>query len=378
MLPGIAATPGRDLRIDFLRGLALLAIFIDHVPWNPLSKFTPQALGLSDAAEAFVFMSGIVCGIAYSKVLLSRGWGAVWGKVLKRCGQLYLANLLMLAACVVIAWISRGRGPGGEEYGRFFTDAGPAIRDAVLLRFAPGLTQVLDLYMIMLLVLPVGLWLLHGKGGRKALLAVSLVVYVGAQCSLIRVSESRGSWNFNPLAWQLLFFAGVALRRPAGAGEVVAKSAERLASEGRLAWAAVVALVTILMAMHVEPASASGGLRASLSVSADQVFTMSGKSMLEPLRAAHFLLVAYACAILIPRRASFFHGPIGRMLITTGRHSLPVFVLGGVLSYAGGFLVDRAGLTTLAFVAVNVGGMAMLVVFARRLEKRAKARVVRG
>ena len=231
-------------------------------------------------------MSGIVCGIAYSKVLLSQGWGAVWGKVLKRCGQLYLANLLMLAVCVGIAWISRGRGPGADEYGRFFTDTRGAIWDAVLLRFAPGLTQVLDLYMIMLLLLPVGLWLLHGKGGRTALLAVSLIVYVAAQCSLIRVSESRGSWNFNPLAWQLLFFAGVWLRRPAGSGEAGAKSASRVASEGRLAWAAVVVLVMILMSMHVEPASASGGMRASLSVTAEQVFVMSGKSMLEPLRAA--------------------------------------------------------------------------------------------
>jgi hypothetical protein len=72
-LPVATASSARDLRIDFLRGLALLAIFIDHIPWNPLSRFTPQALGLSDAAEAFVFMSGIVSGIAYSKVLLSRG-----------------------------------------------------------------------------------------------------------------------------------------------------------------------------------------------------------------------------------------------------------------------------------------------------------------
>src|SRR3954447_8726570 len=84
VLPASAAG-GRDVRIDFLRGVALLVIFVDHIARNPLSAFTPQALGLSDAAEAFVFMSGIVCGIVYSKALLTRGWGAVWGKVLKRC-----------------------------------------------------------------------------------------------------------------------------------------------------------------------------------------------------------------------------------------------------------------------------------------------------
>ena len=83
--------------------------------------------------------------------------------------------------------------------------------------------------------------------------------------------------------------------------------------------------------------------------------------------------MAYACAILIPRRAAFFDGAIGRVLVTTGRHSLPVFVLGGVLSYAGGFVVDRAGLARLAFVAVNVMGVAMLVVFAWGLEVAARA-----
>src|SRR4051794_6201099 len=105
-----AAESERDVRIDFLRGVALLVIFVDHIPRNPFSNFTPQALGLSDAAEAFVFMSGLVCGLVYSRTLLSKGWATVWSKVLKRCGQLYLANLAMLAACVAVAYVAHGRG----------------------------------------------------------------------------------------------------------------------------------------------------------------------------------------------------------------------------------------------------------------------------
>jgi hypothetical protein len=362
-----AGGSARDVRIDFLRGLALLFIFVDHIPLNPLSAFTLQALGLSDAAEAFVFMSGIVCGAAYSKTLLARGWGAVWGKVLKRCGQLYVANLVMLGASVAVAAAWHGRGPHGGEYDRFFTDTAGAVRDAVMLRFAPGLMQVLNLYMIMLLVLPAGLWLLHGRGGRGALVVASLAIYAAAQCSLIRLPYGWGSWNFNPLAWQVLFFAGVSLYRR---GPAVGTSApvSRRAGGGRLAWAAVVALVAICMAMHVEPVWGAGGPRASLSVCGDRVFAMSGKRMLEPVRAAHFLLVAYACGALLPRRSAMFDGVVGRALVVTGRHSLPVFCLGGVLSYAAGFVVDRAGLAAAAFVAVNVCGGVMLVMFARGLE----------
>jgi hypothetical protein len=31
---------GRDVRIDFFRGLALYIILVDHIEFNPLSKLT--------------------------------------------------------------------------------------------------------------------------------------------------------------------------------------------------------------------------------------------------------------------------------------------------------------------------------------------------
>ena len=62
----------RDLRIDFFRGLALYMIIFDHIPGDPLSKFTYARLGFSDAAEIFVFLSGVSCGIVYSRVLSRR------------------------------------------------------------------------------------------------------------------------------------------------------------------------------------------------------------------------------------------------------------------------------------------------------------------
>jgi hypothetical protein len=43
--------PPRDLRLDFFRGLALIFIFIDHIPENILSYFTLQAVSSFDAAE---------------------------------------------------------------------------------------------------------------------------------------------------------------------------------------------------------------------------------------------------------------------------------------------------------------------------------------
>ena len=41
---------GRDHRIDFFRGLALIFIFWDHIPHNPLAELTVRNFGFSDAA----------------------------------------------------------------------------------------------------------------------------------------------------------------------------------------------------------------------------------------------------------------------------------------------------------------------------------------
>jgi len=57
---------GRDLRIDACRGIALWWIFLDHIPNNVGSWLTLQNYGFSDAAEVFMFVSGVTCALAYS------------------------------------------------------------------------------------------------------------------------------------------------------------------------------------------------------------------------------------------------------------------------------------------------------------------------
>jgi OpgC protein len=50
---------GRDLRIDACRGIALWCIFLDHIPNNIGSWLTLRNYGFSDAAEVFMFVSGV-------------------------------------------------------------------------------------------------------------------------------------------------------------------------------------------------------------------------------------------------------------------------------------------------------------------------------
>ena len=59
---------GRDLRLDFFRGLALWFIFVNHIPANQFAWLTSRNYGLSDASEVFVFISGYSSAMVYAKV----------------------------------------------------------------------------------------------------------------------------------------------------------------------------------------------------------------------------------------------------------------------------------------------------------------------
>src|SRR6266481_6435778 len=100
----------RDLRIDFFRGLALYMVVVDHIGNDPLSKFTYQSLGFSDAAEIFVYVSGVACGLAYPSLLERRGWGALMGMLGARAVRIYFyyavssAAMILLVSATVHVW----------------------------------------------------------------------------------------------------------------------------------------------------------------------------------------------------------------------------------------------------------------------------------
>ena len=63
----------RDLRIDLFRGLALVVIYIDHIPYNRFSHLTLRNFGFTSAADIFVLLAGIAFALAYAPRLDTRG-----------------------------------------------------------------------------------------------------------------------------------------------------------------------------------------------------------------------------------------------------------------------------------------------------------------
>src|SRR5437016_6892265 len=87
--------------IDFWRGFALLTIFADHMPYSALAHVTHRNFGLSDAAEAFVFLSGMSAALAYGPRFHDGRIVAGLRAVGRRLLTLYGVHILLTPAVVI-------------------------------------------------------------------------------------------------------------------------------------------------------------------------------------------------------------------------------------------------------------------------------------
>src|SRR3569833_2679152 len=98
--------PGRDLRIDACRGIALWCIFLDHVPNNIGSWLTLRNYGFSDAAEMFMFVSGVTCALAYGAAWSREGWTGVIRRTQQRNKENKDTNQKRTLACVILVHLT--------------------------------------------------------------------------------------------------------------------------------------------------------------------------------------------------------------------------------------------------------------------------------
>src|SRR2546428_4903432 len=87
----------RDLRLDLFRGLALLLIFLDHIPSNVVSWVTIRNYGFSDATEIFIFISGYTAAFVYGTAMRERGLLVSGARILRRAWQIYVAHIFLFA-----------------------------------------------------------------------------------------------------------------------------------------------------------------------------------------------------------------------------------------------------------------------------------------
>src|SRR5437899_2359710 len=276
---------GRDLRIDACRGIALWCIFRDHVPHNIGTWLTLRNYGFSDAAEVFMFVSGVTCALAYGKAWRCEGWTGVIGRTLQRSWDIYVAFLLLTLACAILVHLAGGGRLADESDTRILLDhPGATLAHAAILQYRPVNTDVLPIFVILHLLFAPLLWLLLRLPNLT--LGASLALYALVQVFGWSVPAGPNShWAFNPLAWQLLVVLG--------AWWMLEEKRVRpwLTSRTVLGLAVLYLLFSLVIALswRIKP------LEALIPQTLAKLHLLD-KSNLDPLRLLHFLAMAAVAA----------------------------------------------------------------------------------
>lgn len=354
--PREAASPGRDLRIDVIRGLILLVIFVNHMPGNIVSAAMPHNYGFSDAADIFVLLAGVSAAFAYGRLIDQRGLLVGSLKVGARIWTLYIAHLaLFVLVCGIVATaVVRTQNALYVEainIQPFFSDTPAAIVNALGLVYQPYYLDILPLYIVLLAAFP--LIYVTARTSPLAALTVSVAIWQGATHAGLNLPNhpGDGGWFFNPFAWQMLFTFGVVIGRLGLVGAGVPKL--------RLLDAA--AVVVLVFAAMVKLSSGNPFGIALMNDWIDSLQIGIDKTNLAWPRVAHLAALAWLVLRFVRPDAGLLTGLAGRRLAALGRHSLEVFCAGIVLAIAGQIILAESSFTLWVQLLVTLGGITILL-----------------
>jgi hypothetical protein len=330
----LPAVGERELRLDLFRGLALWLIFIDHLPPSLLTWFTLRNYGFSDATEIFIFISGYTAAFVYGRALLEHGFVVAAARILRRAWQIYVAHVFLFTIFLAeISYVATSfENPlYSEEMGimDFLKQPDVSIVQALLLRFRPVNMDVLPLYIVLMLALPLILVLMRWRADLT--LALSVLLYAATwEYDLYFSSYPNGVWMFNPLAWQLLFVFG------AWCALGGARRMKKILSSNITLWISIAYLVAaffVTLTWYVPP------LGHVLPRRLEQWMYPIDKTDLDVLRFAHFLALAALTVRFLPNDWPGLKSPWLKPLMLCGQHSLEIFCLGVFLAFAGHFIL---------------------------------------
>ncbi len=345
----------RELRLDLFRGLALWLIFIDHLPPSLLTWFTIRNYGFSDATEIFIFISGYTAAFVYGRAMLERGFVVATARILRRVWQIYVAHVFLFTIFLAeISYVATSfENPlYSEEMGimDFLKQPDVTIVQALLLRFRPVNMDVLPLYIVLMMALPLILWLMKWKA--DVALALSVLLYAATwHYDLYFSSYPNGFWMFNPLAWQLLFVFGA---------WCALGGAKRMSHILSSPVTLVICTVYLILAFGVTLTWYVPQLGHVMPRRIEQLIYPIDKTDLDVLRFAHFLALAALTVRFLPREWPGLKSPWLRPLILCGQHSLEIFCLGVFLAFAGHFVLAEIGRGAALHALVSFSGILIM------------------
>jgi hypothetical protein len=347
--------------IDFWRGFALLSIFINHGPDNFLGYLTHRNFGFSDAAELFVFLSGVSVALAYGVRFLD-------GQVLeslralgRRVFTLYWVQILISLLALAFLFASSTILDDDDLLDDEDRDTvlGSPVRGLAAifgLSHQMAFFNILPLYIVLLLATPALLAL--ARRDRRLMLLISAAIYLSARVFGLNMPTwpVEGAWFFNPFAWQLIFAIGLHI----GIG----------LREGGMARSPRLFVVSLAIVVASSFVVTNGfGFMPDLWDSARESLDIT-KTDLGLARLVHFLALVYMIYYAGVTRL-LARTPVFKPLCVIGRHSLPVFAIGSLLSAFDQVVIDAYEPAVLWTIAIVAAGIALQYLVAHVLAMRA-------
>ena len=351
--PRISKGGNRDYRLDFFRGLALLFIFIDHIPDNTISYFTLRSFAFCDAAEVFIFISGYTAALAYAPAFDREGVAMGFARIYRRVWQLYVAHLCLFMIFnaevgYTLKFLYNPLFADELQVGDYLNDPGDAFIHVLLLQFQPSLLNILPLYIALLLALPFFVLLLR----RHVLLGLvpSGILWLAAILfgwNMPGFPEGR-LWYFDPFAWQFLFAIAVGLGLTRATERRLLVPSGWL-PRGALVFAVIAAVLSLSSSLH------DAVNRIPQFIMLPEMWF--DKTMLPPARLLSVLALAVLVGTYVPREARFLTSRAGWWIVLCGQNSLQVFCLSILLAVLANFVLNLAGYGLLVQCLVNLSGI---------------------
>jgi hypothetical protein len=361
----------RDDRLDFMRGIALLIIFIDHVPKNLFEPFTLHAFAFCDAAEIFFFISGFVAALVYGRVMEKKGFVAAARKVWRRAGVVYGAQFGLLAAVLAMVpvfwWLT------GDSNIRYvfrvqwvYENPLAYVLPALTLHYQPGYLDILPAYVLLLAAFPLALAGLQRN--VWCVLAPSFLLWLAVQLFGLTLWTTNGErWFFNPFAWQFLFVIGAVFGHPSSRGRM------RFLDAPWLFWGAVAFAVP---AAVIQLSEALNNLVWWVPDLHPDTMLLD-KTGLGALRLVSFFSLAVIARRLLPVPGTLSANPATLYIVRTGSLSLQVFSFGVLLSSLTVVSMMASGSNVFVQSLLTVLGVAAQIGYANwRIKRREEARVL--
>ena len=212
----------RQPELDALRGLMLLWMTVTHLPTHA-SHYTYQPLGFVAAAEGFIFISALLAGKSFGKLLDTAPLSQTVRRIWARAGKLYAYHLFLLGvAFTAVAALANHTGRpsllGLLDF--YLAHRQLAIVSSLLLIYCPPLLDILPTYILFLLATPVA-FLIVGRWGWRFVLLPSATLWLCAQLGLRQLVHSQlvritglqiplqNMGAFDLFAWQFLWTFGL-------------------------------------------------------------------------------------------------------------------------------------------------------------------------